>query len=213
MSKRCVSRLIITTILTLLSFSHAVLAQEGPPPGEGPRGRSFLTDLDLSQDQREKLRKLRDHEGMRDLAEKSRVEKEKLNSLLKDRKVSEEEILTQFDKVAKTQRGVWEQRIKKIVQMRDILTEEQFSKLKERMEERRDMHRQRKFGPGESGKRGPNPRSRFEERFGGEAEQPQEARGGFRGRHDRRPPYPRPPSPQREDEGVDILNMPLDSEL
>ena len=126
----------------------------GEPSNEEGGGRRLkamreaFQDLKLSEEQKGKLKALREQkkEG-RGKKEELRAKRQELMALLKSPGVSEREALAKVDEVNRLQAESNVARVKHMLELKKILTPEQFEKLRGKVQERMEHG-------GESGKRG-----------------------------------------------------------
>ena len=166
------------TALVLCSFvtSQAIFAQEsnvdqmqGPELGQGFQHQGhdkmrhqgnkmdFLSKLNLTQDQKNKLDKQKEASKakLKDVRKQLITEHEKLMSLMFDPKSTKEQLYQQQEKVSAIKNQMEKARIDDIVAMKEILTPEQKEQLQQQTAEKMKQFKER------MSKKGPckNPRS------------------------------------------------------
>lgn len=101
--------------------------------------QKLMDDLNLSQEQRDKLKGLREgrREGMKSLHEEMRNKRSEIWKMMQDKKASEDQILAEVRKANELQGKLSEERVKNLLKMREVLSDEQLSKLSGILQERR----------------------------------------------------------------------------
>ena len=133
----------------------------GPAGGHGKFGEIFK-ELGLSPEQRSKLKDFRDkHGGPGENFQKMKDQKEELMKILRDPRSSDEDIRRQVEKMNADFVAMGKERAERTIELRRILTPEQFQTFLTKMEETKDKFRERRFGGGpERDERGPMGRER-----------------------------------------------------
>ena len=133
----------------------------GEPSNEEGGGRRLkamrqaFQDLKLSEEQKGKLKALREQkkEG-RGKKEELRAKRQELMALLKSPGVSEREALAKVDEVNRLQAESNVARVKHMLELKKILTPEQFEKLRGKVQERMESRGGGKEGKSGSGRLG-----------------------------------------------------------
>lgn len=143
-----------------LDLGDVRLVQAGPGMGNGfepgqrrfqsgdPQGRrGFLSELNLSPEQKEKLKTLMQsqRQQVKGNHQALRQKRQQLREMLQSGSGSREEALAIHREIAQQQTAMMEQRITMLYALREILTPEQFTKFRSLMEQRRQN---RSGGPG-----------------------------------------------------------------
>lgn len=113
----------------------------------GKDREQIMQELGLTQDQKDKLKALKDdkedmHSGFSDMKKL----REDIQTLLRNPSSTEAEILTKSKEMADKMAAGHEKRIKHLLEMRKILTPEQFGKLLDKMHEKVEGKFGSKFG-------------------------------------------------------------------
>lgn len=123
---------------------------EGPGSGfrPGERLRSFIDDVGLTDEQRQKLQDLRKSSKLKEMRETLTQEKSKLKEIILKDGSSEGDIMAQLEKVSSAQSNLNKTRVKNVIAFKKILSPDQFDKIQKRMQERRENMRERMQGQG-----------------------------------------------------------------
>jgi len=141
---------IFLTLLVSQTGQAQQVAGAGPGFGQG----RFARELGLTPEQMQEL--ALENPGERWQQRRAWfAEKQKLHAMLRDKTVSEKDIVEQFEKVNSQKSGFEQMRLKKMLRAREILNEEQLQKLSDMMEERMAERKD----PGWSGRGGRGPGS------------------------------------------------------
>jgi Spy/CpxP family protein refolding chaperone len=133
-------------------FAGGGPGEGGPKMGHGFKGQLF-EGLGLSESQREQIRALHDKRtSLRDQHEDLQAKREELINEIKAQRTDESKVLTLVEQVNKLHAEINTTRVKNLLQMKKILTPEQFKILTERIDEHIREHGHR-FGGGPGGPR------------------------------------------------------------
>ena len=128
---KCMGKIVCLAVMSGL-FAAQGVAQPSPGDGQGlgmGRGRARLVEeLGLSPEQRRELACATPGQG-REQRDAMIQEREKLNQMIRDRGVSDEDIYRQLDKVNQTQANWNTQRIERLLKARKVLDDEQLNRL------------------------------------------------------------------------------------
>ncbi|HDN85422.1 MAG TPA: periplasmic heavy metal sensor [Candidatus Aerophobetes bacterium] len=137
-----IKKIVVGTLVVLLLLSSIGVAFAEGPQGkkafpQAPRAYrtasyySLVTNLNLSQDQIRKLRDLRleYQKETLELRNTLRVKKLELQTLLASKDVNEEKANSIVDEIGKLRTNIWEKTIHYQLEMRKVLTQEQWDKL------------------------------------------------------------------------------------
>ncbi|MCO6429991.1 MAG: Spy/CpxP family protein refolding chaperone, partial [Deltaproteobacteria bacterium] len=125
---------------------HKKGPEAGKPGQQGFRDSQFkdnFSQLNLTPEQKEKLREVRSGSKMQQLRDEMMAERRRLRELMQDQSSSEKSVEAQLDKVLETVSKLAKERVSNLLAMRKVLNEEQFDKLLEqaRQREERLLHR------------------------------------------------------------------------
>ena len=117
-----------SVLLALLLATTSSYAMGGKSK-EHKHGEEFKKELNLSEEQVEKFKALREKKGeMRELKSRFKESKKAFKEAMKDPKISNDDLKVRFDEFMKLRDEVQRKRFSHMLEKRAILTPEQFEK-------------------------------------------------------------------------------------
>ncbi len=107
---------------------------------KGHRSEGFFSQLGLTDEQKQKLKALREQSHASGNRQAVRQKRQELMQMLRSGSGTKEQALSKYREVAQTQNAMMEARIAKVYQLKAILTPEQFQKMQQRHEQQRQNH-------------------------------------------------------------------------
>lgn len=122
-----ISKSFVITVLVFGMVSIGFGQEMGP--GRGRLREMLFDNLDLTEQQKQELEELRDPDTARPLMIEAKEERDQLNSMLRDKSVSAEDILRQAEKVNSTQHTLIMFKLRQLLKVREVLNEDQLRNL------------------------------------------------------------------------------------
>lgn len=125
-------------VLILLLMLPVMAMAQGPGKGFGHgKGLGFFKDLDLSQEQRDQLRALKDkRQDMRGSWSELRNEKDELHKLFSDPNIDEAELSKRANEFRERQSEAFAQRLDHMLEVRRIVGPEKFGQIADKFREK-----------------------------------------------------------------------------
>lgn len=150
--KKYTVKIIIAVAIAAMISMPAAYAEFGRGDHEGREGKhgkvmkKIMEDLDISPEQKVEIDKNRKehHEKKKALREEMKVKKQQLKDELKENAPDRGKINRTIDEISDIQKKLLRQRVDGVLEMKEILTEEQFTQLHEKMENTRKRHKGKK---------------------------------------------------------------------
>ena len=156
--KKSYAGMIWVLLLASFCFAAPVFAEGGGrsrEPGEkgGKMMEKMAADLGLTQEQQDQMKALRESgkEKAGSLREKSKEVRQALREELNKADTDSSKVKGYVEDLTALYRQKLEQRVDGVLGMKKVLTPEQFSKLNEKMEQKKEAWRERRGGRGPRG--------------------------------------------------------------
>jgi Spy/CpxP family protein refolding chaperone len=123
-----------------------ILTQRGPGNGHrGDRFERFIDQLDLSEEQVDQIRAIREEsrEEADELRSQLQQERDKMQSLLSS-DAGNEQLMEQHEQMQQLRQQMGDHRFQTMLQIRDVLTSEQKAQLAEMIQQRRERFGERR---------------------------------------------------------------------
>ncbi|MFH1622767.1 MAG: periplasmic heavy metal sensor [Candidatus Omnitrophota bacterium] len=150
-----VASLIVVVVLMVSASAVYANPEKGVREGKIGQGKkmraNFIEELNLTPEQQEQLKTQRsaNKEDHKQLREKLRAKREELRQELEKQEINKEKVYSIIAEIKVLTGEELEQRVERIISMKEVLTPEQYQQLQEKMKEKRKTHKQF-FGQGDS---------------------------------------------------------------
>ncbi len=141
-----------TVLMAQSPGSQAPQKGQGLGFGRGGGPQQFFEELNLTQEQKDKLKNLRaGRTGKREEMRGLREAKEHFEARIKDYSVSESDLRNEAKQLSALHTEMQQKRLEHLLELRKILTSEQLGKFMERIHQKRAEFRGRLLGGGKEG--------------------------------------------------------------